>query len=325
LPALAPPVAEIIPELRSSATLAPLPVLTSWLRVDERGFFGGIFKVLSRATRTLAMLLISSLASLSWEYTFFGPALLLAVLGLACVPLMKERPSDCGFADFETHDTLASPDWSSIRMIYGSLTPWLIALCVLCMSVVNSNIENWFPRYYSTMFNLPASKLQLSPGYALYMAGSGLAGGLGLLVAGSASDRLVKYGRVLFLGILTIGQFLGLIALRLCIRDALMASMAAVAIVFFAQSGLMLAMITFGMDLGRGKAVATAIGFFLFASFVGSTLSGFCLGRILDHARDPAVRGAEFAVWPLSALPFAGLAVLLCVFLWLRRRKVQPE
>ncbi len=298
--------------------LSPFKILVAWFRTDERGLFAGIFKLVTHAVHAPATIMIPLFISMSWEYTFWGPAAMLVVLGLMASSLVKETPSQAGFDELESSSGFSSE--TPLRIVFTKAAPWVIAVCILCMSVVKSAIEYWFARYLSITFEIPSAELSEFLPYECYSVAIGFAGSWGLLAVGYAADRFLKYGRVALLSILLVGQTLSLLFLWQVLHNAWMAAIAAVIISFFAQAGLMLAVTVLGMDIGRRRAVATTMGFFTFVNYVGAYISSACLGRLLDHYRDAAHHGVEFAVWPLWALSFAGPGTLLSVWLWYRGR-----
>lgn len=93
-----------------------------------------------------------------------------------------------------------------------------------------------------------------------------VSGGVGLLVAGAASDRLRSTSRIPQIRILLMGQALLLIFLWRALDNPLWVMAGALGVTFLAQTGLMLGVSVWGMDLGRRRAVATVAGLLMFAS-----------------------------------------------------------
>ena len=304
------------------ASLSIPCILANWFRTKERGFFAGLYHTLSPAARNPAMLVGSLFVTVAYETAFILPALLLAVMGLLCWSRIKESPQHAGFDDFDTGDAPWPPCVSAVgfaaplRLLFSSATPWVVALCVLCIAVVQFSIDAWLPMYLRFAMGMGMVQLKNSEAYQLYSSVHPLAGGVGLLLAGAVSDRLRSTSRIPQLCTLLLGQTLLLIFLWRVLDNPTWVMAAALGVTFLAQTGLMLGVSVLGMDLGRQRAVATVVGLIVFASYAGSTLSGRCLGRLLDYARAAGPAGSEFAVWPLWPLAFAALGLVSSTLLW---------
>lgn len=70
------------------------------------------------------------------------------------------------------------------------------------------------------------------------------------------------------------------------------------------------------MDFGGRKAAATAAGLFDGAQYLGGSLAGVVLGRLLERYRVPGASGVEFEVWPFLPLGFAVLGAFIISRLW---------
>lgn len=297
-------------------------ILASWLRTHERGFFACLYFMLLPAVRTPAMLVGSLFVPIAYETAFIVPAILLAGMGLLCWPFLKESPQQAGFDDIDTGDapwphTLSSAGFAApLRFLFSTVTPWIVALCVLCMAVVKFSTESYLPLY--VVAKLGMSSLKESEPYQLYQGLHALADSVGLLLAGYFFDRFRGTSRIPQLCVLLMVQALSSLFLWMVLDRPSWAMAAALLITFSAQAGLLLSVSVLGMDIGRGRAVATIVGLSSFASYVGSGPIGSKLGRVLDLFGTGGSAAARFAVWPIWSLAFAALGTVSGLFLWRR-------
>ena len=90
---------------QSFGALSVVKVNAPWFHVKERGIFGGVFGIMISSGYFLALTVGGwILAFLPWYWVFLIPSMLLAVMFVVDAFLVKDKPSEAGFPDFDTGD-----------------------------------------------------------------------------------------------------------------------------------------------------------------------------------------------------------------------------
>ena len=113
---------------QSFGAVAIVKVNSSWFHVRERGTFGGIFGILISLGLYFAYdwgSIISKTFPLA--FVFFIPTVLLIFFFILCYLMVRDRPSEAGFADFETGDNKFGGNEAlgvfSVCLLYTSPSP----------------------------------------------------------------------------------------------------------------------------------------------------------------------------------------------------------
>jgi len=308
---------------QSFGALSIVKINAAWFKVTERGKFAGIFGIMIQIGRTFAYVLLPlALALVPWQYAFFIPAAFLTVMWVLCYFRIENSPAQAGLGDLDTKDE--SPEEAQLpsslgfvlRKVFARKEPWLIALSSFCIGSVRHTIDQWYPRYIVSEFGVTAKRLFAFAPYQFASVAMPIAAVLGGLAAGNASDRLFQSRRAPVIFFAFVGMLASLLSLRGAIHHAWGAAMVLVAISFFIQSAHSLVGGAASMDFGGRKAAATAAGLFDGAQYLGGSLAGVVLGRLLERYRVPGASGVEFEVWPFLPLGFAVLGAFIISRLW---------
>src|SRR5512135_3815046 len=90
---------------QSFGALSVVKVNAPWFHVKERGVFGGVFGIMISSGYFLALTVGGWILSyLPWYWVFLVPSLLLAVMFGVDAVMVKDKPSQAGFPDFDTGD-----------------------------------------------------------------------------------------------------------------------------------------------------------------------------------------------------------------------------
>jgi OPA family glycerol-3-phosphate transporter-like MFS transporter len=321
---------------QSFGALSIVKVNAAWFRISERGKFAGIFGIMIQAGRTMAFLVLPlSLRYLPWQYAFFIPAVVLAIMWFVLWRKVENTPNAAGFTDLDTGDEtpeeaqVATTLGYVLRKVFARPEPWLIALASMCIGMVRHSVDHWYARYIGVVFGVSAQHLSSFAPYQIASVAMPLAAVAGGLLAGNASDRLFGSRRAPVIFVAFLGQAVCLLLLRAFLRDAWAACLFLVMISLFINSAHSLVGGASSMDFGGRKAVATAAGLFDGAQYLAGSLVGAGMGRLLDHYKTAARPGAEFEVWPIAPLGFALLGAAIISRLWYalpgRSRLSQPK
>ncbi len=203
---------------QSFGAVAIVKVNASWFHIRERGVFGGIFGILislglyfafdwgqmivdatvvnpqnlNFVQRLLRSLLAMDGATIdqTW-WVFFVPAMLLGVFFLLDLFTLRDRPSQAGFADFNTGD--AGSDEAEqplgtgqiIKRVLTSKILLTIAFIELCSGVLRNGIMHWYLIFAADMGYGVGFFITKNWGLLLMLAGV-----FGGMFAGWVSDKV---------------------------------------------------------------------------------------------------------------------------------------
>ena len=294
---------------QSYSALALIKVNASWFHISERGVFSAIFGSMIQSGRALIFFIGGILVSiLPWQWLFFVPSLLVALMFAMTFKFVQNAPEDCGLPGLDVQDA-SSGDTGAVtfkyvlKKVFTNPVAITIAVAEFCTGLVRHGFEQWFPRYMVEHQNMSLDS-------AIFLKGSGavvIAGILGALFAGTISDWLFKGRRppAAFLG-----YFMQICALTVIwlapsinwVIAAFVLNSFAISIVHSMLSG------TASMDFGGKKAAATAAGLFDGMQYVGGAFVGLGMGWLLD--------AFGWTAWGPSMIGFAIIGAVLMLVLW---------
>lgn len=294
---------------QSYSALSLIKVNSGWFHVAERGRFSAIFGSMIQSGRALIYAIGPLVVvALPWQFVFFVPAALMAVMAVATFAVVRDGPEHAGLPELDTAD--ASSGYTGkvdlkyvLRVVFTNPVTLTIAAAEFCTGFVRHGFEQWFPRYMQE-----AQKLSLdSPVFKSGAMAVVLAGIVGAFAAGYLSDLLFKSRRppVAFIGYtLQIG----------CLAVVWMAPSVELIIGAFVLNSFAISMVhsmlsgTASMDFGGKKAAATATGLFDGMQYVGGSAVGSGMGWMLDHF--------GWGAWGPSMISFSGIGAVLMLVLW---------
>jgi OPA family glycerol-3-phosphate transporter-like MFS transporter len=303
---------------QSYSALALIKVNAGWFHVAERGVFSAIFGSMIQSGRALVYFIGPLLVlALPWQWVFFVPAGIMALLGLATFLWVRDVPEEAGLAPLDTAD--ASSGYTGkvdlkyvARVVFTNPVTVTIAAAEFCTGIVRHGFEQWFPRYMQEAQHLKLDSAIFKNG----ATGVVLAGILGAFAAGFLSDKLFKARRppVAFLGYVAQVACLAVVwrapSLNLVVAAFVLNSFA-ISIVHSMLSG------TASMDFGGKKAAATAAGLFDGMQYLGGSAVGIGMGALLD--------AFGWGVWGPSMIGFSVLGAVLMLTLWNARPRAHQQ
>ena len=323
---------------QSFGAVAIVKVNASWFHVRERGIFGGIFGILIslgvyfafdwgvavvEATRAEVSLHLSFIQQLirtmvrveangpdeTW-WVFFAPALFLVLFFIIELFLLRDRPSQAGFKDFDTGDASSGESDAPLsildifKRILTSKVILIIASIEFCSGVMRNGIMHWYPIYIKEVQQYSADHFMREHWGLILM----LAGVFGGMFAGFLSDKVFGSRRgpvaALLYGILLICSLMMVFILQSPWR--LLGGV--VTLMSFSVIGVhgMLSG-TSTMDFGGRKAAATAVGMIDGFVYLGTAVQSFALGFLTT---------ANWAYWPPFLVPFALFGLIQALRIW---------
>ena len=302
---------------------------TGLVKVTSRWFsyttYGSVMAVLSLSylfgdaiSRTIMSVLLAH--GVGWRGLFATGAVLLSVLLLANVFFLRESPlqynlpppvenplnlfSDAPAAEKQTGTA------SIFRTLLGSYAFWLVCGLSLGATLLRETFNLWIPTYFTQMVGM--SNAQAASGSALFP----FFGGLSVLLAGFASDRLGAEGRslILFGGLcLTVFGLLGLSAVSLHTPHLVpIALIAAVAFCLLGPYSYLAGAMS--LDFGGKEGSATAAGLIDGFGYLAGVLSGNGMAHL-------AVTYGWQGMFLVLAFVAAGTSVIGGLSLWQQHRR----
>ncbi len=294
---------------QSYSALSLIKVNSAWFHVRERGVFSAVFGSMIQSGRFLIYLIGPiAVTLLPWQWVFFIPAGIMAVMALLTFLFVQDTPKDTGFEDFDTADA-SSGDTERVdlkylaKKVFTNPVTVTIAAAEFCTGFVRHGFEQWFPRYMQEAQHLALDSSIFKSG-AMGVVATGI---LGAFAAGTISDWIFRSRRppVAFIGYVLQVLSLGIIwwapNIRLIIAAFVLNSFA-ISMVHSMLSG------TASMDFGGKKAAASATGMFDGMQYVGGSVVGIGMGWVLEHL--------GWTAWGPSMIGFSLIGAVLMLRLW---------
>ncbi|MBD3289166.1 MFS transporter [candidate division KSB1 bacterium] len=322
---------------QSFGAVAIVKVNSSWFHVRERGIFGGIFGILIsmgiyfafdwgvaivEATRAVVatelgfiqvglrnLLNIDTAGVDQTWWVFFIPAILLGAFAIIELFLLKDKPSEAGFEDFDTADASSGEEDEPfnlgilLKKILTNKIIITIALIEFCTGVLRNGIMHWYLIFTNEINLSPDHFMRAHWGLILMLAGS-----FGGIFAGFVSDKIFGSRRgpvaALFYGLMVVLTFaMGFVLdMNPFILGAIVSFMSLCVI---GTHGMLSGTAT--MDFGGRKGAATAVGLIDGFVYLGTGLQSISLGFLLSKS---------WGYWSPFLLPFAILGFILAVRIW---------
>ena len=305
---------------QSFGALSIVKINAAWFHIRERGFFAGIFGILIRFGLILAFVVSPLiLLKLPWQWVFWTPAALLVIAVVANYVFLRNTPKDAGLPEYETGDESAEEKATPatlgmvLRKVFANPAMWIIAGASLMVGMVRrSVIDDWWPKYFANVHHVdPKHYSEFAP-YEIAAWGIAIAGIIGGLVFGLASDRIFG-GRRAPVVVIAFGGMAALLVVA-GMADRLgggpyAQAGAIVLLSFFVNGAHGMVGGAASMDFGGRKAAATAAGLIDGVQYlIAGPVVGLGMGRLLD--------AYGWSVWQWAPLPFALAGALLMSRLW---------
>jgi len=297
---------------QSFGALSVVKVNAPWFHVRERGIFGGIFGIMISSGYFLALTVGGWILScFPWYCVFLIPSACMLVMFVIDTYLVKNTPSEAGFANFNTGDATADDadkhkpvDFNHlITRIFTNPVIITLAAAEFCTGFVRQGLMLWFVPFLKEVHHV-------MPGTGLFTVATtgvtvgGIAGGL---LCGWLSDKVFHSRRPPVAFIFYIGQIIALLLLGYTRSPALAAYLIGFCCMWiFGVHGMLSG--TASMDFGGEKAASTVAGVLDGVQYLASGLTGFMLGRMIDKF------GWDAWVWMI--VPFSLIGAALMLRLW---------
>jgi MFS transporter, OPA family, glycerol-3-phosphate transporter len=297
---------------QSFGALSVVKVNAPWFHVKERGIFGGIFGIMISSGYFLALTVGGWILSyMNWYWVFIVPSILMAVMFAVDYVLVKDKPSDAGFKDFDTGDATSKDADKDTPVDFGYLmkrvftNPVILTVIAaeFCTGFVRQGVMFWYVPFLKEVHHIEHGTTL----YAIASTGITVGGILGGLLCGYLSDHLFGSRRPPVAFIFYIGQIVALVLLGTTTSPTMAAFLIPFTVMWvFGVHGMLSA--TSAMDFGGTKAVATVTGICDGVQYIASGLTGFALGGVLDKY--------GWGAWTYMIIPFSIIGAFLMTRLW---------
>ena len=261
--------------------------------MKERGVFGGIFGVMISSgyllATTVGAWLLASFRS--WTVIWFVPAAAMGTMFLVDYLIVRNRPSHAGFQDFDTGDGSRAQDADETPLPLRTLAtrvfhnPVIVALIFaeFCTGFVRQGVMLYFTEYLKEVYALGNKTALFGFTGVAFMLG----GILGGLLCGWMSDKLFQSRRPPVAFFFYLLQIAMLVLLGAAFGRGThggqvwaIVLLGITSMFIFGVHGMLSG--TASMDFGGRKAAATVAGALDGIQYVGSGLTGFGLGWVLN-------------------------------------------
>jgi len=308
---------------QSFGAVSIVKVNSGWFHVRERGMFGGIFGILISAGIFFAynfgpwiVDVFHTVRDTAGKvvqvnppfWVFWIPSLLLLGAALWIYLVVRDRPQEAGFANFDTGDASSGEDdrpdplGTILKKVVTNPIVITIGAIEFCTGVLRQSIMQWYP-IYGNEWGFKSTFVVIQQwGLMLFLAGS-----LGGMVAGWISDKVFGSRRApvaaLFYTLMLV--CVGVMAFSLDSRWALGACVFVISYCVIGTHGMLSGTAT--MDFGGRKNAGTAVGLIDGMVYLGTGIQAVSLGHLTTK---------NWALWPPFLLPFAVIGTLLAIRIW---------
>lgn len=269
-------------------------------RGKASGILGSSYIFGSAASWALAGFIVGLFG---WRWAFFLPAFISVVVAFGWLLKIRESCEEEGFEPTEKDVVEHRGIRHSLSLVIRNKGIWLASFALFGLNIVRYGFLDWAPTYF---FEVQKAAISLAAYKALVFP---LAGVLGAVFAGWASDKIYKSQRAPIAIIMLFGLTIFGFLFPSLPEGAWIWSLIVLAIIGFLTFGPHMLIVTaIPMDFGTKERAASAAGFIDGWGYVGATLTGVGTGFLLDNFS----WNAAFYFWISGAV----IAAILMIILW---------
>jgi OPA family glycerol-3-phosphate transporter-like MFS transporter len=317
---------------QSYGAVAIVKVNAAWFHVRERGVFGGIFGILISLGLYFAFDWSQAVVNFTEhanprqpEYwlVFFIPAAILLFWVLIDTFVLRDRPGQAGFPDFDTGDASSGESDAPIPFkdllvrIFTNPVIITVGLIEFCTGVLRNGVMHWFPIFAKEQINAGSA---YASAWGFWLNNWGLllmlAGASGGMLAGWMSDKLFGSRRAPVAGILYSMLLVAVIGMTFSVwshPSVLGMLVVIISVAVIGTHGMLSGTAT--MDFGGRRAAGTAVGLIDGLVYLGTGVQSISLGYITTW---------NWQFWPVFLMPFAVAGIALTIRIWNAIPKGRP-
>lgn len=251
--------------------------MANWFPPKTRGRVSGKLGTSYIIGGALSWVLAGFIASMfSWQYVFFIPALICAIIAINWYINSRNSPVDVGLPAIEDGSSSARLGFKdTIKLVLTKPHIWYTALALFGLNIVRYGFMSWAPTYMFEMEGISISN-------AAYKAVAfPVAGGLGALFAGWLSDK--ECGRAKVAMYMLLGLAAACVGYLFLSTSGWLVSLILLLIIGFLTFGPhILIVAAMPADFGTKEAASSVTGFVDGVGYIGASLTGVGTGLLVD-------------------------------------------
>ncbi|MCF7922974.1 MAG: MFS transporter [Candidatus Marinimicrobia bacterium] len=288
--------------------------MANWFPRSSRGKISGRLGTSYIIGGALSWLLAGTIIKyFNWRATFWIPALIMAAIAIHWYLRARNAPEEIGLPSVEEQEkgidrTEIQTDEhigfrETLKITLSNPYIWLAAFGLFGLNIVRYGFMSWAPTY---MFEEQGATISMAAYKAIAFP---VAGGLGAILAGWASDKLFQNRRapVAFAMLIALAVFCYLYRI-VPVDNWIISLIILLFIGFFTFGPHILIVAALPADLGSRKAASSVTGFIDAMGYAGASLTGVGTGYLIDNYS----WDAAFYFWIFGALMAAGMMI----FVW---------
>jgi len=309
---------------QSFGAVSIVKVNSAWFHVRERGVFGGIFGILISAGIFFAFdfgqWIVDAIHTAPGAGgaapvvappfgVFWIPGALLLAAAVWIYLVVRDRPREAGFQDFDTGDASSGEDDTPdplpviLKKVVTNPIVLTIGAIEFCTGVLRQGIMHWYPIYANELGYKTTFLVTREWGTMLFLAGA-----TGGMTAGWISDKIFGSRRGPVAALLYAFMLGCVVLMAFSLRSMwlLGASVVLISYCVIGTHGMLSGTAT--MDFGGRKNAGTAVGLIDGLVYLGTGLQAMSIGNLVE--------GGHWNRWPVFLLPFAVLGTALALGIW---------
>jgi len=249
--------------------------------------------------------------NLNWRFTFWIPAIICIFLAIHWYIRARNAPEEVGLPSVEEQENGVTSSRvqkdehigfkNTLKITLLNPYVWFAAFGLFGLNIVRYGFMSWAPTY---MFEVQGASISMAAYKAIAFP---IAGGLGAIFAGWASDNIFRNKRapVAFFMLILLG--ISCYIFRIIPNENWIMSLICLLFIgFFTFGPHILLVAALPADLGSRKAASSVTGFIDAMGYLGASLTGVGTGILIEKLS----WNAAFYFW-ISGAFFAALMVLL--------------
>lgn len=264
-------------------------MLTHWFAPKELGTKWALGAASHQMGGAIALIMSAYIVEyMGWRYAFFIPSIFSILVAIFLLFTLKESPKELGFPPVEAYkgeekkyiehekeDNMSTKE--IFKTVFVNKFMWYIASANMFVYIVGIGIIFWGPLFLKEFRNIPITEA------GFQVAAYEISGLLGGFAAGWLSDKVFggvrgKVGAV-FMLLLAVAL---IIFWKLPENQEYLSPILLILVGFFVCGPRILVGVA-AADFTSKKAVGTANGLVGIMGYVGSGLSGVCIGFLIDN------------------------------------------
>lgn len=289
--------------------------IANWFPLKMRGkitgLFGSCYQFGNAASWALAGFVVGIFG---WRFAFVIPAIVFIIVAIQWYINGRDAPEELGLPTVEecNDGVMEQKDCQkdehlgfryTIRAVLSNPRIWMVGFSLFGLNIIRYGFMDWAPTY---MFEVEKATISTAAYKALAIP---LAGSLGALFAGWASDKFFNSRRAPIMVIMLAG-LMGLTILYPQLKHFhwIWSLLCLIAIGFTIYGPHVMICATIPMDYASRKAAASAAGFIDGFGYFGAALTGVISGFLVDNYG----WNAAFYFWVVGVF----IAIILMAFQW---------